>query len=166
MAARLLEQGSYSRTAKRRVASGHQPFLQLILTYLKESDPGPKHAANQSKDQGSNVTAGTLLHRPNDIIMVRKLLQAGLHTPAPSLEPFLLGRDLKRGASRLVLTLVSAPTSAPTGSPAAGQHQPSPPASLVCTAAPLHLLGLQVCPSSLQGSAHLPQLVPPSQSRT
>ena len=29
------------------MASGHQPSLKLILTYLRECEPGPKGAANQ-----------------------------------------------------------------------------------------------------------------------
>ena len=62
VAARVLEQGGYSCTAKQQVASGYQPFLQLILTYLREGEPGLKHATNQSKDQGGYVTAGTLQH--------------------------------------------------------------------------------------------------------
>eukprot|EP00092_Neocalanus_flemingeri_P010941 GFUD01011784.1.p1 GENE.GFUD01011784.1~~GFUD01011784.1.p1 ORF type:complete len:905 (-),score=263.34 GFUD01011784.1:318-2708(-) len=38
VAAVVLEQGNWSRTAKVRVSSGHQPFLQLILTCLKENE--------------------------------------------------------------------------------------------------------------------------------
>ena len=50
VAAQVLEQGNWSRTAKQRVASGHQPFLQLILTCLRESEPGDK---DKDKDKVS-----------------------------------------------------------------------------------------------------------------
>ena len=50
VAAQVLEQGNWSRTAKQRVASGHQPFLQLILTCLKEAEHSEK---DKDKDKVS-----------------------------------------------------------------------------------------------------------------
>jgi mediator of RNA polymerase II transcription subunit 12 len=49
--AQVLEQGNWSRTAKQRVASGHQPFLQLILTCLRETEHGDKDKDKVSREE-------------------------------------------------------------------------------------------------------------------
>ena len=51
VAAQVLEQGNWSRNAKQRIASGHQPFLQLILTCLRESEPGDKDKDKVSREE-------------------------------------------------------------------------------------------------------------------
>jgi hypothetical protein len=54
---RLLETANWSRCAKSRVAAGHQPFLQLVLTCLRELEQLAEAKAKSSSASTSSSSA-------------------------------------------------------------------------------------------------------------
>ncbi len=57
MSGRLLETANWSRCAKSRVAAGHQPFLQLVLTCLRELEQLAETKAKSSSSSSTSSSA-------------------------------------------------------------------------------------------------------------